>query len=65
MRAKIEIELDNAAFADDLPGELLRVLEQACTRICRQANRTGPVTYDDKSLRDSNGNTVGTARVEG
>ena len=59
MKFKLEIECDNAAFADDYREyEICRILEDVVNRL---RNGTGfPM-----SLRDINGNRVGEAVLEG
>lgn len=57
MRLIIEIEMDNAAFEDDPGAEVVRILRTVPQKVdWRGANSA--------KLRDSNGNTVGFARVE-
>lgn len=61
MKAIIEIDMDNAAFEGQEGFELGRILK----------NLGGAIQLDwdgktiDEGIRDINGNTVGTFRVEG
>lgn len=57
MRLIIEIEMDNAAFEDD-PREEVEAVLLRCLRKISLAKA------DSVKLRDSNGNTVGFAKVE-
>lgn len=57
MKLRIEIDLDNAAFEDDRE-ELPRLLMQITAQFRGRA--IGPISM---TLRDSNGNTVGTVEV--
>lgn len=52
MRLKLEIELDNAAFEDDVEEEVLRILSTVRVR-------------DGQILRDINGNKVGKVELDG
>lgn len=52
----IEIDCDNAAFEDSLEGELSIILRRASAKLSNGE-------FDFK-LRDSNGNTVGSAYLE-
>ncbi len=55
MQAKIEITMDNAAFADaGSAHELGRILAKLADDL-----RQPHATLDDKTLRDINGNRVG------
>lgn len=69
MKAIIEIELGNAAFEDDLYGELQRILGTVPRKVYKQLSRAGgclcTAAEADDLLKDVNGNTVGTVRVEG
>jgi len=60
MRVVIEFDCDNASFEDYPRGEIRSVIDKAMVKIMRQ--------LDDPSesdvLMDSNGNRVGTARLE-
>jgi hypothetical protein len=56
---RIEIKMDNAAFEDDAPTEIARILRQYAERLERQHDRI--LTFD--ILRDINGNRVGKAEV--
>ena len=60
---RIEIETDNAAFGndgDDAGPEVFRILEP----VIREWKGSGTYGPDwNRKLRDSNGNTVGFARV--
>lgn len=64
MKAIIEIEMDNAAFEDDLHGELQRILGTVPRKVYGQLSCAGGTRKADL-LKDVNGNTVGTVRVEG
>jgi len=55
VKLKIEIDLDNAAFQDDLRAEVADILRQLAHRL-----RLKPLTM---KLLDSNGNTVGKAEI--
>lgn len=54
MKLRIDVELDNSAFEDN-PGELRQILAQ----IPRY-----PAAVDEGTLKDSNGNRVGSWKVE-
>lgn len=56
MRLIVEIEMDNAAFEDDPREEVEAVL-------LRMLRKIDLIEADSVKLRDSNGNTVGTAEV--
>ena len=57
MRLIISIEMDNAAFEDDSGAVVVKILRTVPRRlVLTEANRI--------RLRDSNGNTVGFAKVE-
>jgi hypothetical protein len=63
MKLVIEINMDNAAFADaayngDEAARILRTLASRLRGINLEAGG------DDMNLRDENGNTVGKARIE-
>lgn len=57
MKLVIEMELDNAAFTDNPTDEIRYVIQDAISRMPDQLE-TGKL-----ELFDSNGNTVGTARI--
>ena len=57
MKIQITIETDNAAFEED-PGELGRILGTVA------AKAEGLEPGESVNLRDINGNTVGTVRLE-
>ena len=60
MKATINIVMDNAAFAEDAGGELARILRDIATVVA-----VGGVDADDTLiLHDSNGNGVGTYKIE-
>lgn len=59
MKFKIEIECDNASFAEDLAGEIRWILDQRVIPELRK-HQPGPAPL---WLRDSNGNRVGTATL--
>lgn len=52
----IEIDCDNAAFEDNIEGELSIILRRASVKLSN-----GELDF---KLRDSNGNTVGSAYLE-
>ncbi len=61
MRARIKIDMSNAAFGD-MPGtELARILRELATYIIE--DDMGPMEPGVVALRDINGNTVGTFKV--
>lgn len=60
MRLIISIEMDNAAFDESPTAEVYRILCGLATRIAKD----GAGAFAPYPLRDSNGNTVGFARVE-
>lgn len=66
MKVIIEFETDNAAFADDIHGEIEQILEQAGTKVLMQMGRNHYVDAEGPSdkLIDTNGNTVGTVELE-
>jgi len=67
MRVLIEIDCRNSAF-DHLEDELARILSLCSAKIARQLERDPGCVCEapeaDDKLLDSNGNTVGTIRVE-
>ena len=68
MKVRIEFDTDNAAFEDGFGYELAKVLGQASDKVIRQMSRCDGCVCDaperDDVLLDSNGNTVGTVRIE-
>lgn len=63
MELKIEINLDNAAFEDAPHTETRRMLARVAEDICdAQAWHLGAI--EAGSIRDIDGNTVGTWKVE-
>jgi len=69
MKLFIEIDLDNAAFEDDLDTELRRIFTAARNRVeaHHQLEETSPLEAKlplEFKLLDSNGNTVGLLRLE-
>jgi len=60
MRAVIEIEMDGAAFEEPASelGAMLR-------RLAYSIEKLGVGAFEPVTLRDSNGNSVGTFKVEG
>ena len=60
MRAVIEIEMDGA-LAEEPASELAALLR----RLAYGIERHGVGAFGPATLRDSNGNTVGTFKVEG
>lgn len=68
MRVTIEFETDNTAFSDDFTAELNHVLYSAEMKIWAQRRRK-PATVctaleSIDKLLDTNGNTIGTVRIE-
>lgn len=60
MKLTIEIELDNAAFEEEGPDEVSRILANLAERLpCPLRDTDGCM-----SLHDLNGNWVGKARIE-
>lgn len=61
MKFVLEIDTDNAAFADDVNCEVSRILRQAAEGV-----ELGQVPFsgERKRLRDINGNTVGFVAYE-
>lgn len=57
----LEINTDNAAFEYDVAGEVARVLRHAADKV-EEYGLTGVTAY---SLRDFNGNRVGSYEYEG
>jgi hypothetical protein len=57
MTITIRLKTDNAAFDDDCAGEVGAIIQDAIRRV---ANGSRVLT-----LKDSNGNTVGTVTVTG
>lgn len=64
MKVIIEFETDNASFADDLPGEVDRVLDDVAARLAARLNMPDRITADSGRVSDSNGNTIGKWRFE-
>jgi hypothetical protein len=60
MKLKIEIEMDNAAFEDGNGREAARILRDLADNIEPWQLAAGEA---NPSLRDANGNKVGTAKV--
>lgn len=61
MKLKITITMDGSAFADNAGSEAARILEHLAGSLAgRDLNRS----EDSFTLRDINGNTVGTAQVQ-
>ncbi len=60
MKIKIEIETGNAAFEDDLEGELTRVIDQASDKVLALVEAGNHST----SLFDINGNRVGSVEIK-
>ncbi len=54
----LRIETENAAFAENLGGELARVLRDVADRLERST------CYDESILFDANGNRVGNYTLE-
>lgn len=60
MKAKIVIQMDNAAFEDDPSVELARILQELAVRVTGASlDKYFPLL----SLRDINGNCVGELEV--
>jgi len=59
MKAKIEINMDNAAFEDPTDGELGRILHDLADKIAYS------IPNYSINLRDVNGNTVGVFKIIG
>jgi len=57
MKLKIEIDIDNAAFVDDIQEEVVAVLARAAQKL---AFNGSPEVV---KLLDTNGNVVGSAKV--
>lgn len=57
----LQVDLSNAAFADDPVPELIRLL---CATVEQLADGDVPSAAGRKTLRDANGNTVGAWRLE-
>jgi len=51
---KLEFSTDNAAFDDDVQGEVARIL-----RAVADGLEDGPILNTERPVRDVNGNTVG------
>jgi len=60
--ATITIDMDGAAFEHDATGELCRILHTLANGLANYPERT---IRNGNNLRDINGNTVGTFKVEG
>lgn len=60
MNLTITIQLDNAAFEEDGPEEVARILANLSERLPDPLRETN----GDFSLHDANGNFVGKARIE-
>lgn len=52
----VKIKTDNAAFEPNIPAECARILRELADRLDRDYEQDG-------TLRDSNGNTVGTFKL--
>jgi len=57
MDITIKVNCDNAAFEDDMRGELKRILDQVVAHVVTN-QRT------EANLYDTNGNKVGTVKVK-
>lgn len=62
MKIAISFDTENAAFADDMEGEVGRIMEQVYAKVMTHATSPSGQTHQYK-LRDSNGNSVGTMEV--
>lgn len=60
MNLKIDLNLDNAAFAENPGEEVARILRAYIERMEIDPRIE---SMDDRGLKDFNGNTVGFARV--
>ena len=60
MKAKIEIEMDNAAFDEANGFELARILEVAAYNVVNETLSGG----ESFAMRDYNGNVVGKLIIE-
>ena len=60
MKIRIEINCDNAAFEDDMFGEVNRILGEKLPGLSSEIAEPG----DSYPLMDINGNKVGTLTVE-
>jgi hypothetical protein len=58
MTVTIKIDVDNDAFAQDIQGELARVLREV-------ADKIDDYGRGREAILDANGNTCGTFRIEG
>ncbi len=63
MRVRIEFEIPESAFAEEIADESCRVLEQITRHMCP------PFLYDvesgeDYSIYNRNGNRIGSVRIE-
>lgn len=66
MNLTIKIDLDNAAFEDDMIGELAQVLRSCVGKTIAQLERPDSLCDHPEAadkLLDSNGNTVGSIRL--
>ncbi len=61
MKLTITIQMDNAAFTDNSGAEVARILREFADRSEDETDSSWDNTY---SLRDINGNKVGTAEIE-
>ena len=61
MEFQLTINMDNAAFDDDLGGELARIVRHVARRL-EDDSVTGDL-LSKCSVRDANGNTVGSWEV--
>ena len=59
MEAKIEVSMDNAAFADDRTAELARILRELAAKIEKRG-----VGWDYATIMDVNGNQCGVFWIE-
>lgn len=57
MKIRIDIRTDNDAFADDRDAEVLRILRE-------WLSRDSALRADRRTLRDSNGNAIGTLTIQ-
>ncbi len=65
MKARIDINMDGAAFADQPLDELHRILWELCGRIKRREVINESDIHGPLALRDINGNKVGKLTITG
>lgn len=62
MHVQINFSCDNAAFEDNLRGEISSILKLANEKLFQELSET-TIRYWETTLKDSNGNTVGILKV--